>query len=201
MDRQEKKELALEILKTTAILSTLTVAMIVAPGAVGALGKFIKFFEDEPEKWRYRYQTKRAIKRLENRGLVVVQPKGKEAILKLTQAGKKWLGHHTMTRLTINKPKQWDGVWRVMIFDIPENHREIRNAVRSWLKRLGFARLQKSVWVIPWPCRKHFEILTAEYSLGSQALLIESQAITNEAVLKKTFSLPANPHWQATIVK
>lgn len=41
----------------------------------------------------------------------------------------------------------WDGFWRVVIFDIPENKRKDRDALRRRLIRMGFGRLQDSVYL------------------------------------------------------
>lgn len=42
---------------------------------------------------------------------------------------------------------EWDGKWRIVIFDIPEERRIIRNLFRRNLKKWGFKQLQKSVWI------------------------------------------------------
>lgn len=191
MEKEEKIELAKEILKITAELSVITATMVIAPAAVGVVGKLFIAFEnyESGEKWQYRSQAKQAIKRLEKRGLVVTESKGEELVIKITQAGRRWLKHYEITHLSINRPVKWDGYWRIVTFDIPEDHHQVRDTVRSWLKRLGFARLQKSVWVIPWPCQKQFDLLASEYKLGTQAILLESKKIAREASLKRIFKL------------
>lgn len=45
--------------------------------------------------------------------------------------------------------KKWDGYWRIVIFDIPEKNKAIREALRRKLTSLGFASWQKSVYIIP----------------------------------------------------
>ncbi len=45
--------------------------------------------------------------------------------------------------------KKWDGKWRAIIFDIPENRRNQRNFLRKELKWIGFKELQHSIWIIP----------------------------------------------------
>ena len=45
------------------------------------------------------------------------------------------------------KPKRWDGKWRILIFDIREKVRRRRDEFVDLL-RLGF-KLQNSVWVFP----------------------------------------------------
>lgn len=45
--------------------------------------------------------------------------------------------------------KVWDGKWRIVIFDISENERIIRDALRFKLISLGFGKLQESVYITP----------------------------------------------------
>ncbi|MBI3261275.1 CRISPR-associated endonuclease Cas2 [Candidatus Berkelbacteria bacterium] len=139
--------------------------------------------------WRYRYRAKRAINQLQRRGLLVTETRDEQLMLKITQAGRRWLKRLEINQIVIERPKRWDGTWRVVIFDIPEKNRTVRDTVRRWLKRLGFARLQQSVWAIPWPCHQQCELLSSELMLGNQVLLVETEKIANERALKRIFKL------------
>ena len=48
---------------------------------------------------------------------------------------------------TIDKKR--DGVWKIIIFDIPETKRQVRNVLRSKLSSLGFRKWQNSIWISP----------------------------------------------------
>lgn len=50
---------------------------------------------------------------------------------------------------TVDLKKDWNGIWCVVIFDIPEKFNKKRNILREKLKILGFGRLQDSVWISP----------------------------------------------------
>lgn len=80
------------------------------------------------------------LKRLRERGLVEQVKLKDDIIIRLTEEGRD---------LVSNKfeDKEWDGKWRVVIFDIPEEKRIIRNLFRRNLKKWGFKHLQKSVWM------------------------------------------------------
>lgn len=84
----------------------------------------------------------KAIARLKKRGLIA-QEKVEESgiILKLTDEGK------TAAFLMSENRQDWDGKWRVVIWDIPEQKRIIRNLFRRNLKKWGFKHFQKSVWI------------------------------------------------------
>ena len=44
----------------------------------------------------------------------------------------------------------WDGNWYLVNFDIPETFRRRRNILRENLERLGFGKLQNSIWISPY---------------------------------------------------
>lgn len=78
---------------------------------------------------------------LTKRGLV---EGSKEEGLRLTPAGA-----NVTRRLHRARQEEWDGRWRVVIFDIPEAQRDIRDDLRYEVKKLGFGLWQRSVWVSP----------------------------------------------------
>ncbi|MBU1457105.1 CRISPR-associated endonuclease Cas2 [Patescibacteria group bacterium] len=49
------------------------------------------------------------------------------------------------------RKKKWDGFWRVVMYDFPETEKGKRDSLRNFLKKLGFAQWQISVWVSPHP--------------------------------------------------
>lgn len=44
---------------------------------------------------------------------------------------------------------EWDGQWRMVLFDLPESRRSLRAALRRKLIESGFGCLQRSVWITP----------------------------------------------------
>lgn len=81
----------------------------------------------------------KALKRLREGGLVEQVNLKDDVLLRLTEGGRDLISDHF-------EDKEWDGKWRVVIFDIPEEKRIIRNLFRRNLKKWGFKHLQKSVW-------------------------------------------------------
>lgn len=84
----------------------------------------------------------KTIKRLKDKGYLLTKTEERKIIVKLTQDGK---NHISLAKLLEDKP--WDGKWRIVIFDVPEDHRKLRNALRYRLKEWQFQQLQKSVWI------------------------------------------------------
>lgn len=82
----------------------------------------------------------KAIHRLKAKGLIKKSQIDNQAIIELTDLGKNFLAIN-------NSAEEWDGKWRIVAFDIPEQKRIVRNLFRRNLKKWGFKPLQKSVWV------------------------------------------------------
>ncbi len=120
-----------------------------------------------------------ALKRLREKGLVEQIKLKNDVLLKLTTAGKDLIGEEF-------EEKGWDGKWRIVIFDIPEEKRIIRNLFRRNLKKWGFKHLQKSVWISK---RDVFEKLTnylKDLGIEKWVTVIEANKFSCEPVLNKT---------------
>jgi len=87
------------------------------------------------------------------------------------------------------KLRRWDGRWRLLIFDISEIRRNVRNAVRNKLRQLGFRHLQDSVWAYPFPCHEALELLQIRYAIRHDAMILEVSNIYPEKMIKQIFHL------------
>ena len=87
------------------------------------------------------------------------------------------------------REKKLDGLWRFVIYDIPEKYKNIREAMRQHLKRLGFYKLQKSVFVLPYECCDEIEFLIEFYNIRSYVRQIVAEKIDNEMHLKEIFKI------------
>lgn len=98
--------------------------------------------------YRYHYgvpelkksSLSQALKRLREGGLIEEVKLKKNVIIKLTDEGRGLVSDEF-------DESKWDGKYRIVIFDIPEQKRIIRNLFRRNLKKWGFKHLQKSVWI------------------------------------------------------
>lgn len=121
--------------------------------------------------WEYpldKSVLSQAIKRLRERGLIAKDHVNtNQVILKLTDLGREALG--------IEVEEEWDGKWRIVIFDIPEQKRVIRNLFRRRLKEWGFKRWQQSVWITKRNITKKFRILIQDLKIKDWIAVIESE--------------------------
>jgi len=112
----------------------------------------------------------------------------KSYTLILTEKGKlKALTYH-FHGMRIKK-RNWDGKWRLVVFDIPERNRKGRDALRNKLKELGFYELQKSVFIFPYECQNEIEFITEFFNLRQYIRYGVLEFIDNELHLKKIFKL------------
>ena len=128
---------------------------------------------------------------LKRKGLVKVRYEGNNAHVWLTEKGKEQARQYQIDELSIPDTKEWDGLWRVVLFDIPEEIRIKRDVLRTKLKELQFSMIQRSSWVIPYPCRDEIKMLQEFFGFeDSHYLLIETKQLGHyEKRLRKRYSL------------
>ena len=90
----------------------------------------------------------------------------------------------------IEIPRHWDGKWRLVIVEIPEKKRGVRDRIRGLVVRLGFLRLQDSVWVYPYDCEELVTLLKTDLKIGRAVLYIIADAIEFDRPLRAHFGLP-----------
>ncbi|MBI2004826.1 CRISPR-associated endonuclease Cas2 [Patescibacteria group bacterium] len=145
---------------------------------------------DLAKKRKPGYRIQQAVRRLESRGLVQQEGKGKEWRILLTTKGEKFAERlEVVRRIEIRQPRRWDGKWRVVIFDVWEKRKQVRERLRNILKKAGFYMLQDSVWVHPYPCEELIAFIRSDLKLGSGILYIIAEGLENDKHLKQHFDL------------
>jgi len=77
-------------------------------------------------------------------------------IISLTERGK-LRALNIKFRKFADRKEKWDRKWRMVMFDIPNECRKARDALRYRLKSGGFYELQKSIFLYPYDCKKEIE--------------------------------------------
>lgn len=107
----------------------------------------------------------------------------------LSEDGKKTALTFNLENMEIKKPAKWDGKWRIIMFDIPERIRRLRDSLRLHFRELGFVELQKSVFVHPYHCHKEIEFILEFYNARKYVRFVLADRIDNELHLKGKFKL------------
>lgn len=113
--------------------------------------------------------------------------KGGETKITLSERGIKRAQKVTLREISIPQPKKWDHKWRLVMFDIPEDKRQARNALSAKLRSLGFFQVQRSVWLHPFPCHIEIEFIKRIYDLSPFVTLAEVNNIDGHRQLVRQF--------------
>ena len=109
--------------------------------------------------------------------------------LVLSNEGKGRALTFNLESMKIKRPKQWDNKWRIVMFDIPEKIKKVRESLRFHFKDMGFYEFQKSVFVHPFPCSEEVEYIIEFYDVRKHVRFVLATELDNELRLKKHFSL------------
>lgn len=107
--------------------------------------------------------------------------------IELTGKGKKRLERVNFDNLSIPKPEKWDGIWRLVMFDIPASHDRARRPFTAKIRLLGFQPLQQSVWIYPFACKDEVALVARTYRVDQFVTYIETNHIDHEEKLKTRF--------------
>ena len=131
-----------------------------------------------------------AITRLCQKGLIKRVGTTNGTSLRLTEKGR-YLAQSLEIENTIRVQKQrrWDGKWRIVIFNIWESRRGVRDRLRILLQRNGFVKIQNSVWVYPYDCEELLVFLRTDLRLGKGILYIVAEEVEHDKTLRKHFRL------------
>ncbi len=134
---------------------------------------------------RKRYLTNLAINRLEKAGyidrvgdLLSINNRGQELIANTI--------NEVRASLAVTK---WDGKWRVIIFDIPQELSRLRIRIREVLKRAGFRKLQQSVWLFPHECIELAQLIKQDPRVNRHVLYGVFESIDGDTSLRKSFGI------------
>jgi CRISPR-associated endonuclease Cas2 len=118
-----------------------------------------RIYEKRRAKMRFkefiRYLSRKGyikVKALEPKQGIVITKKGMEKVLKVSLK-------------KTEKKRRKDGKWLMVVFDIPENKKNLRNLFRKLLQILGFKFFQKSIWVCPYDVLREVQGIVQRYSL------------------------------------
>ena len=145
-----------------------------------------------PKEWRKenRQALQRAIHSLYTSHLIQEENhKDGTTTLVLSENGKQKALRFNIDEMEIKKPAQWDRKWRIVMFDIPEKLKKLRDSLRFHFQEIGLNELQKSVLVYPYPCNNEIEFILELYNARKYVRFILAEKIDNELHLKKKFNL------------
>ena len=180
--KKQRRNLRNTALMAIGVAGVIAVAT-VAPNMFQILGRTDMFA-------RLKYRSKGILVRLKQRGEIEFVERDGKKYVRLTDKGEKVLDiERSRLDLVNNKPKKWDGRYRLVIFDIPEKRKKIREHLRFEMQDIGFLRIQDSVWVYPYDCEEFIALLKADMHMGKDVLYAVIEEIENDVSIRKHFNL------------
>lgn len=153
---------------------------------------YFKILKGVPEAWREieRSRLYRIVGEFYNDRLVdYKEDKDGSVKIVLTKEGQKKALRFKLDEMKIKKPSKWDGEWRIVIFDIPEKFKKVREALRMKLKELGFLELQKSVLILPYECEDEINFIMEVFLIRPFVRFVRAKSFTNEEQMKIKFDI------------
>ncbi|MDO8638686.1 MAG: hypothetical protein Q7R43_03860 [Candidatus Daviesbacteria bacterium] len=136
-------------------------------------------------QWRL-HQT---LKRLYSQKIVEIVEENGEASIKLSSEGQTKFLRYKLEEIMIDHPPKWDGKWRLIIYDVPQGKRVFAENFRRLLRKIECLKLQKSVYLTPYPCDKQIEFLRQYYDLSEEVLYLVISKLENEKIYKTYFGI------------
>ena len=140
----------------------------------------------DPKK---NYALARSIKQLVEAGCVEIHNSDNQKYLKITKKGQGKLNCIKLEGEEALVSSTWDGFWRIIILDLPENRKSERESLRYLLKKAGFICVKNTVWISPYPYEHLFTNIKKDLGLGTELMIIVTDKLDPETNLSFLKSL------------
>ena len=135
------------------------------------------------------YAITRSLKGLREAGLIEQIQSPQNEYARLTKEGKKKMHSIKLDSDTTLVNTTWDGFWRVILLDLPEDRKNERESLRYLLKKAGFVCLKNSAWISPFPFEHLFTNIKKDLGLTTEMMIFVTQLVDEETkkILFQTF--------------
>ena len=140
------------------------------PNATSPLGPLQITREGEDAK--SRYALSRSLKGLVEGGLAEIHSSDNQRYIKLTKAGKNKVNSLKLLGDEALVPNTWDGFWRIVILDLPEDRKSERESLRYLLKKANFVCIKNTVWISPHPYEHLFANIKKDLGLTTEMIIL-----------------------------
>lgn len=162
--------------------------------ALSTMQEILILLEDEKLVPLYRINrwgrpARGALSKLKINGWVKKENKNKEIFYRITEKGEKYFDDV----LSVLKEKdKWDNKWRLVIFNISEKNRALRDKLRRALTGIGMGILQGSVWIATNDIKTQVDEIIKKYNLEKDVKYFEvtSTQGLNRQIIEKAWNIP-----------
>ena len=125
------------------------------------IGSLIRLFEEFGHNGQ---SVRAAISRMSKQGWIQARKEGNKSYYFLTERGEARM-EEAANRIFKLKPQTWDGKWRVLMYNIPEEKRSVRDELRKELVWSGFGTMATSCWISPNNLEKELYDIIEKYDI------------------------------------
>lgn len=163
--------------------------------SLSTMQEIFLLLEDEKEVPFYRLDrwgrpARGALAKLKSLGFITKTAVAEEAYYMITPKGESYLDDV----LDILKSKEsWDKKWRLVMFEIPEKNRALRDKLRRELTNMGLGLLQSSVWISPTEIKDKVNQINLKLEANQQIKYFEVQSnpSIDKQIVEKSWNIPA----------
>lgn len=137
----------------------------------------------EGKNSKSKYALTRAVKNLAETGFVDIIDSGHQSYAKLTPKGKNKLNSMKLMGDEALVSATWDGFWRIIILDLPEERKAERESLRYLLKKANFVCIKNTVWISPHPYENLFANIKKDLSLTTELMILVTDKLDPETHL------------------
>lgn len=152
---------------------------------IGSLIRLLKEFGHNEQGVRV------AVSRMVKQGWIQSEKQGNKSYYFLTDRGVQRMDE-AANRIYKMKPNDWDGKWRVLMYTIPEDKRQLRDDFRKELIWSGFGSFSSGCWISPNDLEKQIHRLTEKYDINEYVDFFISEykgPKENQSLVEKSWHL------------
>ena len=109
--------------------------------------------------------------------------------LEISENGQSKIVEQSLRTLKPPTKQPWDGRWRIVLFDVPNQLKKQRDRFAALLKQFGFEHLQKSAFITPFPCEEEIEVIADYLNIQDCVDVIVAENISRADEFKKAFKV------------
>ena len=126
------------------------------------------------------YAINRSIKNMVSDGFVETLSSEHSQYFRLTPLGKQKLNNIAIEAEGGLISTKWDGYWRMVLLDLPEERKSEREALRYLLKKAGFICVKNSVWISMLPFENLFINIKNDLGLTTEMMIVVTDKLDKE---------------------
>jgi len=189
LEAETRKTRRLRAFQQGLLVAAAVGGVVLIAATIPNAARLLRYMPGYKKGARFNYQAKTALGRLSAKGLITFEERDGKRYARVTERGEQVLALESLREKSAQKPKRWDGRWRVVLFDIPERRRRVRNRLRSFMQEYGFFRLQDSAWIYPYDCEDLIALAKANFRIGFDALYMIVERLERDKHLREHFGL------------